>query len=98
MIDKLDFLGEEIVFKLSKLESKIENDIWSNSNMPHEKQGLRRFEVIKVGRQQLEIKEGDFILVNQNGLDPEIKIEGFGIVKDTYSLPTAKRIFCKINE
>lgn len=97
MIDKLEFSGEEVVFKLKPLEKK-DTNIFNQSNMVHEKKAYQRYEIIKVGKKQIEYKVGDFILVDQNGLGDPIKIENYGIIEDTYSFPTHQRIYCKINE
>ncbi len=95
-IDNLTFFGEEVILRAEKIEKKL--SAFEESGMTHEKDSYERFKVIKVGQKQYELKEGDYVLVNKNGLPSEIHIAGVGKIKDTYSLPTSQRIFCKIND
>lgn len=98
-LDNMTFLGEEIILHAEKVEKENkEFDAFLSSNMPHEKEMYGRFRVVKTGKNQTELKEGDYVLVNKNGLPKEITIEGVGIIKDTFALPTSQRIFCKLNE
>lgn len=95
----MEFLGEEIVIKKLKIDkSQREEDVFNNSNMPHEKDGYAKFEIIKVGRNQNLYKVGDRCLINQNGLGKEITVEGSPPMIDQYALMNHTRIFCKINE
>ena len=95
-LDDLEFLGEEVILRAEKIEKKQEN-AFLNSGMIQEKKQLSRFKVVKVGQLQTKLKEGDYILISKNGLEEHpITIEGVGVIKDTYALPTHQRIFCKI--
>ena len=96
LLDTLTFLGEEVIIRAEKTIKEV--DAFQNSGMVHEKDIYAKFKVIKIGKKQTEIKEGDYVLVNKNGLPKEISIEGVGTIKDTYSLPTHQRIYCKIND
>jgi len=96
-IENMTFLGEEIILQAEKIEQK-ERDAFADSVLPQDNDILTRFKVIKVGKKQLEYKEGDYVLINKNGLPKEIKIEGVGTLTNTYSIPTAQRIYCKLDE
>ena len=96
MLDNMTFLGEEIILHAEKVEKK-EEDAFHSSNMNHEKDMYGKFKIVKVGKKQLELKEGDLVLVNKNGLSKELTLEDGGILKDTYALMNATRIFCKLD-
>jgi len=74
-LENMLFLGEEIILRAEKIEKK-EEDAFHSSNMNHEKDMYAKFKVVKVGKKQLELKEGDLVLVNKNGLPKELTIEG----------------------
>lgn len=93
-IDNMTFLGEEVILRAEKVETK--TDVFSTGTTTEKDDVLSRFKVIKTGLIQTKLSEGDYVLVNKNGLPKEISIEGIGTIKDTYSLPTHQRIFCKI--
>lgn len=95
-LDNMTFLGEEIILRAEKVEKK-EEDAFHSSNMNHEKDMYAKFKIVKVGKKQIELKEGDLVLVNKNGLAKELTIEDGGILKDTYALMNATRIFCKLD-
>lgn len=95
-IDNMTFLGEEVILRAEKVENK--TDVFSTGTTTEKDDVLARFKVIKVGWLQTKLSEGNYVLVNKNGLPKEISIEGIGTIKDTYSLPTHQRIFCKIDE
>lgn len=93
-VEQMTFLGEEVILRAEKVENK--TDIFSTGTTTEKDDVLARFKVIKIGCLQTKLSEGDYVLVNKNGLPKEISIEGIGTIKDTYSLPTHQRIFCKI--
>jgi hypothetical protein len=97
-LNNMTFFGEEIIIVYDKIvKEDNKDDAFHNSNMNHEKDMYARFKVVKIGKKQLEYKEGDYVLINKNGLPTEISIEGVGKLPNTYSLPTHQRIYCKIN-
>lgn len=96
-LDNLEFLEEEIVLKEERIENNSDESVFHSSNTPQEKDIIGRFKVIKKGARQVKYNEGDYCLVNKNGLPKELTIEGIPPFKDTYVLPTSLRIFCKIN-
>lgn len=97
-IDNLTFYGEEIIFREEKIETEKGINPFLSSTLPDEKKEIYgRYKVIKTGLKQQEYKVGDYILVYKNGLPNEIKIEGVGTLENTYSLPTAQRVYCKID-
>ena len=95
-IDNLTFLNEEIVVK--KLKASESEDPFTKSVLVHEKDNYILCEVIKVGNKQQEITIGDKVLINQNGLSKELNIDGYGVLENTYVLPTQQRILCTVNE
>lgn len=95
-IEDLNFLGEEVILQLEKI-TEVKTDVFSTGTTTEKDDVLSRFKVIKVGWLQTKLAKGDYVLVNKNGLPKEITIEGIGTIKDTYSLPTHQRIFCKID-
>ncbi len=97
LLDTLIFLGEEIILREEKIETEKTVDPFSTGASHEEKDVYGRYKVIKTGKKQIEVKEGDYVLINKNGLPKEINIEGVGAIKDTFSLPTHQRIFCVIN-
>ena len=96
-IENMTFYGEEVILQEAKIEAK-EIDAFASATLPQENDQLARFKVVKVGKEQIIYKVGDYVLVNKNGFPKEIKIEGIGTIENTYSLPTHNRIFCKIDE
>lgn len=96
MIDKMHFLEEEIIVTKEKVNK--ESDPFTTNSVSNEKDSYAKFKVVKVGEKQTKVKKGDLVLINQNGLNKEITIEGFGVIENHYSLQTSNRIYCILED
>lgn len=103
IVERLSFIGEDVIVKRAKNFLKTEDSadsVFSSSKLVQEKDSYLTFEVVKVGEKQTDIKKGDVVLINSNGLPSQLNIEGVGIIVDHYAFPTNTRIFSilKTNE
>lgn len=100
LLSKMTFLGEEIIVKRIKVtKQQAEDNVFSNSGMASEKSNYGVFEVVKVGKKQLEVKAGDKVTINNNGLnDREITVDGYSPLVDHYALMNTTRIFSLLDE
>ena len=90
-IENLNCLKEEVLVSELKQDSK-KSDPFTDSNMPASKNDYTLYEVVKVGKKQLEVKVGDKVIIA--GQRPqEIVIKGQGVLDNIFSLRNSEEIF-----
>ena len=90
-IENLDYLKEEVLVSELKQDSK-NSDPFTDSNMPVSKNDYTLYEVVKVGKKQLDVKVGDKVIIA--GQRPqEIVIKGQGVLDNILSLRNSEEIF-----
>jgi hypothetical protein len=96
-LEMLEFLNEEVIVtkKTSQVEGgSSEQNVFSQTAVNQEKGELVECTVLKIGKEQKELKEGDSVLIREDFLTP-IRIKNSENFENKYLLLNHKIIFAK---
>lgn len=94
-IENMNFLQEEVLVKKQSLNGAKEANAFSGSNLPQDKSAYVYAKVLKVGKNQTEVKAEDNILVSEQLLQ-KIDIREQGSLENVYKIISDKQIFAVI--